>query len=140
MASSQNEYIYHLISKMLDSLVEEKKKLPKNQKKYKNFNVKINLGLQIDKEAFEWFNLTFNDGLHNLEKGKLETNYDLTLKVAPEDLLFFCNGENSVLHMLLKKNKYGKRKLRFSKGTTGRNLFKLLKLSKLIVLDKNRPD
>ena len=55
---------------------------------------------------------------------------------APEDLMFFCNGENSTLHMVLKKNRFGYKKLRFSKGSSGkRNLGILLKLSKILVLD-----
>jgi hypothetical protein len=38
--------------------------------------------------------------------------------------------------MMMKKNEFDFRKLRFSKGSTGkRNLGKLLKLSKIIVLD-----
>jgi hypothetical protein len=38
--------------------------------------------------------------------------------------------------MMMKKNIFGHRKLRFSKGSEGKqNLGKLLKLSKIIVLD-----
>lgn len=139
MESSQTDYMFDLIDRMLDSLIEEKKKNPKNLKKFKKFNARINLGLQTDRDLFSWLNLTFNNGIHKLAKGKLDTNYDLVLKITPEDLMFFCNGENSVVHMILKKNRYKKRKLRFSKGTTGRNLFLLLKLPKLLVLDKTRP-
>jgi hypothetical protein len=50
-------------------------------------------------------------------------------------MMFFSNGENSTLHMMMKKNRFGERKLRFKKGTTGLNLGKLLKLSSLLVLD-----
>jgi len=139
MVISQTEYIYDLFSRMLNSLIEEKKMNPKNKNKFKNFNAKINLGLQLEIDSYMWLNLIFNKGVQSLGKGKLETDYDLELQVVPEDLMFFCNGEKSVIHMLIKKNKFGNRKLRFNKGTTGRNYFKLLKLPKLLVLDKKRP-
>ena len=131
--------MYDLTNRMLDGLIIEKKKNPKNLKKFKNFNARINLGLQTDKNSYTWFNLIFNKGNHRLSIGELNDDYDLVLKITPEDLIFFCNGENSIMHMLLKHNKFGKRKLRFSKGSTGRNFLKLLKLPKLIVLDKKRP-
>jgi len=51
--------------------------------------------------------------------------------------MFFTNGENSLFHMLLKKNKYGMRKLRIGKGTTGRNFKKLIKLPSIFSIDKN---
>ncbi len=61
---------------------------------------------------------------------------DLEIIATPEDLLFFSNGENSILNMILKKNRFRYKKLRFSKGSDGkRNIGKLLKLSKIIVLD-----
>ena len=139
MELSQTDYVYELFSRMLNSLIEEKQKNPKNKKKFKNFNAKINLGLQLEADSYIWLNLIFNKGIQSLKKGKLETDYDLILKVVPEDLMFFCNGENSVVHMLIKKNNFGNRKLRFSKGTTGRNYFKLLKLPKLLVIDNESP-
>lgn len=52
----------------------------------------------------------------------------------PGDLLYFSNGTNSTVHMVTKKNRFGKRKLKIKKG--GRNLGKLLKISKILVLDK----
>ena len=62
--------------------------------------------------------------------------FDLELRASPEDLVFFINGENSFLNMVLKKNRFGYKKLRFLKESTGkRNLGILLKLSKILVLD-----
>ena len=62
--------------------------------------------------------------------------FDLELRASPEDLVFFINGKNSVLNMVLKMNRFGYKKLRFSNGSTGkRNLGILLKLSKILVLD-----
>ena len=70
-----------------------------------------------------------------MNRGKLD-EYDLELMSAPEDLMFISNGENSTVHMLLKKNRFGYKKLRFSKSSNGkRNLRILLKLSKILVLD-----
>ena len=74
-------------------------------------------------------------GNYEVKRGKLD-QYDLEILATPEDLLFFSSGENSILNMMMKKNIFGYRKLRFSKGSNGkRNLGKLLKLSKIIVLD-----
>ncbi|TFG01212.1 MAG: hypothetical protein EU540_04295 [Promethearchaeota archaeon] len=66
-------------------------------------------------------------------------NYDFQLLAAPEDLMFFCNGENSTIHMVTNKNRFGERKLKIQKGTTGRNLGKLLKFANLLVIDKEAP-
>jgi hypothetical protein len=38
--------------------------------------------------------------------------------------------------MMLTKNRFGNRRLRYKGGTTGRNMGKLLKLPKVLVLDK----
>jgi len=40
--------------------------------------------------------------------------------------------------MMMKKNRFGYKKLRFKGGTTGRNLGILLKLPKILVLDKKK--
>ena len=73
-----------------------------------------------------------------IDKGRLEENYDLEMMVVPEDLMFFTNGENSLLHMFFKKNKFGKRKLQIKKGSTGRNLKKLIKLPAILSLDNGK--
>ncbi len=139
MSESQSDYLYDLFKRVLDSIIEEKKLNPKNLKKITSFKGRINLGLHTEQDTFVWLNLIANNGTFVVEKGKLDDNYDLILKAAPEDLMFFCNGEHGVLHMILKKNRFKERNLLFEKGTTGRNLIKLLKLSKIIVLDKNIP-
>ncbi len=139
MSESQSDYLYDLFKRVLDSIIEEKKRNPKNLKKITTFKGRINLGLHIEEKTYVWLNLIANNGTLIVEKGKLDDNYDLILKAAPEDFMFFCNGENSVFKMIFGKNRFGERNLVFKKGTTGRNLIKLLKLSKIIVLDKNRP-
>jgi hypothetical protein len=109
---------------------------PRNKKKLEKFKVKVNLGLEITEDFVYWVNLRAEDSVFQLSRGALVEDYDFILQSAPEDLLFFCNGENGVVHMMTKKNRFGRRKLRFKKGTTGWNIGKLLYLSKLLVLDK----
>ena len=120
----------------MDSIIEDKRKNPKLLKTLNRFKARLNLGYQIDKEFYFWCNLIAENGNYKLSRGKLE-EYDLVLKMTPEDALFYHSGQNSILHMLTKKNSFGYKKLRFEKGSTGkRNLGTLLKLPKVFVLDK----
>ena len=129
------ENLFVTFQQTIDSIIIDKKKYPKNEKLLNNFKGKINIGLQIEEDYYFWVNLLAEDGNYALNRGKLE-EFDLELKASPEDLLFFSNGENSILNMMMKKNNFGKRKLRFSKSSGGkRNLGILLKLSKILVLD-----
>lgn len=136
MEESDKENLFATFEAVIDSLIEEKRKNPKNRDKLDKFQARVNLGLHMKKDFYFWLNLIADRGKYTLARGKLDKNYDLVLKAAPIDLLFFCNGENSVVHMVRKKNRFGVKKLRFSKGDTGRNLGKLLKLSKLLVLEE----
>ncbi len=135
MEEEEKDNLYTTFKGVIDSIVEEKKKNPKNDKMFKTFKANINLGLQIEKDYYFWLNLVIGDGNVSLNRGELDA-YDLRLMSAPEDMMFFSNGDNSTVHMLTKKNRFGYKKLRFKKGTTGRNIGKLLKLSKLLVLEK----
>ena len=114
MLEYEKDNLFATFEAVVNSIMAEKLQDPKNQKNLKKFKAKINLGLEIKED------------------------FDLILLSAPEDLLFFCNGENGVVHMMTKKNRFGRRKLRFSKGTTGWNIGKLLALSKILVLDKQQ--
>ena len=134
MEESEKENLFTTFQQVIESIIKDKRKNPKNLKLLNNFKAKINLGLQIEEDFYFWVNLIANDGYFSLNRGKLD-EYDLELMSAPEDLLFFSNGENSTLHMLIKKNRFGFKKLRFKGGTTGRNLGILLKLPKILVLD-----
>ncbi len=97
------------------------------------------MGLQTEENFYLWVNLTAENGKYALGKGKLE-EYDLEIMATPEDLMGFSSGENSTLHMMLKKNKYGFKKLRYDKSSDGkRNFGILLKLPKVLVLDKIKP-
>ena len=135
MKELEKENLFTTFQQTIESIIKEKKQNPKNEKLLKKFNARIIIGLQIEDDYYFWVNLIAKDGEYSLGKGKLD-DYDLELKAAPEDLLFFVNGENSVLNMVFKDNAFGFKKLRFSKGSTGkRNLGILLKLSKILVLD-----
>jgi len=135
MKEEEKQNLFITFQQTIDSIIKDKRKNSKNLELLNNFEAKINLGLQIEEDLYFWLNLIAEEGNFVLKRGKLE-EYDLEVMVAPEDLLFFANGENSTLHMLFKKNRFGYKKLRFSKGSNGKhNLGILLKLPKIIVLD-----
>ncbi|MHA1576793.1 MAG: hypothetical protein ACTSU3_05480, partial [Candidatus Thorarchaeota archaeon] len=96
---------------------------------------RINLGLHVEMEFILWTNLVAEDGRYSLNRGMLE-EFDLEIIADPEDMMYFTNGEYSTVKMMITKNRFGKRRLRFKGGTTGRNMGKLLKLPKVLVLDK----
>ena len=135
MDESEKDNLYITFNGVIASIIAEKKANPKYDKLFATFEARVNLGLQVEKDYYYWLNLIVEKGEVSLNRGKLEDNYDLILMSAPEDMMFFSNGENSTVHMVRKKNRFGEKKLRFDKGTTGRNLGKLLKISKLLVLD-----
>ena len=129
MKEEEKNNLFITFQQTIESIIADKKKNAKNNKLLNSFNAKINLGLQIDKDDYFWVNLLAEQGNYSLNRGKLD-DFDLELKASPEDLLFFSNGENSTLNMMMKKNEYGKRKLTFSKSSDGkRNLGILLKLA-----------
>ena len=135
MKEEEKENLYITFQQTIESIIKDKRKYPKHEKLLNNFKANINLGLQIEEDYYFWVNLIAKEGNFSLNKGKLD-EYDLEVMADPEDLLFFVNGENSILHMVLKKNRFGFRKLRFSKGSSGKNNFGiLLKLPKVLVLD-----
>ena len=138
MLEYEKDNLFATFEAVVGGIMAEKLQDPKNQKNLKKFKAKINLGLEISEDFVYWVNLCAEDGVFQLGRGALNDDFDLILLSAPEDLLFFCNGENGVVHMMTKKNRFGRRKLRFSKGTTGWNIGKLLTLSKILVLDKKQ--
>ena len=136
MEDSEKENLFITFKGVIDSIIDDKRKNPKNEKTLNNFNARINLGLQIEEDYIFWLNLVSKNGKYDLNRDKLE-EYDLELISAPEDMMYFSNGQNSTLNMMLKKNSFGNTKLQFSKGSTGkRNFGLLLKLPKVLVLDK----
>jgi len=138
MEESEKQNLYDTFKAVIESIVNEKRQDPKSNKKLNKLIAGVNLGLQIEEDDYFWLNLKANDGNLVLEREKLE-EYEFQLLATPEDLMYFCNGTNSTVHMVTKKNVFGKKKLRIQKGTTGRNLGKLLKLANLLVIDKVAP-
>ena len=135
MEEIEQDNLFTTFQQTIESVINEKKQNPKNEKLLNKFKARVIIGLQIEEDYYFWVNLVAKDGEYSLGKGKLD-EYDLELKAAPEDLVFFVNGENSVVNMVIKNNSFGYKKLRFSKGSTGkRNFGILLKLSKILVLD-----
>jgi len=133
MEEFEKKNLFITFSGVINAIIEDKRKNPKNIKVLNSFEGNVNLGLQIEEEYYFWLNLTAKDGDYKLNRGRLE-NFDLELMADPEDLMYFSNGTYSTVHMVTKKNRFGKRKLKVKKG--GRNLRKLLKISKILVLDK----
>ena len=135
MKEVEMENLFFTFKQTIDSIIIDKQKNPKNENLLNNFNAKINIGLHVEEDFFLWMNLSAFKGNYDVKRGKLD-QYDLEILATPEDLFFFSSGDNSILNMMMKKNQFGYRKLRFSKASNGkRNLGKLLKLSKIIVLD-----
>ena len=139
MEKSEQENLFITFKGVIESIIEDKRKYPKNRDLIENFKIKLNIGLQVTRDFYLWVNVEAENGIYSVGKGKL-TEYDLEVMASPEDMLYFSNGEYSTLHMMLKKNKFGYRKLRFTKSSYGkRNLGLLMKLSKILVLDKIKP-
>ena len=131
------ETLFQTFRTTIDDIIIDKKKNPKNLEKIKKFKARINIGLHVEKDFYLWVNLIAENGGFELGKGKLD-DYDLELISDPFDMMYFCSGDNSVMNMMFKKNQFGNRKLKFKGGTTGRNLGLLLKLPKILVLDKKK--
>jgi len=139
MEDSEKENLFITFKGVIESIILDKRKNPKNFKVLDSFQARLNLGLRVEEDSYLWVNLIAKNGKYNLERGKLE-NYDLEIIATPEDLMYFSNGENSTLNMMLKKNRFGAKKLRYDKSSDGkRNLGLLLKLPKILVLDKIKP-
>ncbi len=131
MDDTQRDTLFLTIKAVIDGIIADKRENPKNTKKLDSFEGRINIGLHVEEDEILWINLVAKNGKYLVERDALE-EYDLELISDPEDLLFFCNGRYSVMHMMMKKNRFGNRKLRFK----GRAYGKLLALPKILVLDK----
>lgn len=136
MEESEKENLFITFKGVIEGIIDDKRKNPKNLKKIDNFNARINMGLQIEANYIFWINLTAENGTYAVTRDKLES-YDLEIVSAPEDMMYFSNGQYSTLHMMFKKNQFGNKKLQYSKGNTGKGMYGiLLKLPKILVLDK----
>ncbi|UCE10501.1 MAG: hypothetical protein JSW61_00820 [Candidatus Thorarchaeota archaeon] len=135
MDEAAQETLFMTFRAVIQDVIADKRKNPKNTKTLDEFEAKMNIGLHVEEAFILWVNLIADGGEYTLNKGRLY-DYDLELVSDPEDLMYFTNRQYSVLKMMLTKNRFGKRRLRYKGGTTGRNLGKLLALRKVLVLDK----
>jgi hypothetical protein len=110
MEDSEKENLFITFKGVIESIILDKRRNPKNNKTLDNFQAKLNMGLHTEEDFYLWVNLIAENGKYTLGKGKLE-EYDLEIIATPEDLMGFSSGENSTLHMMLKKNKYGFKKI-----------------------------
>ena len=129
------EILFITFNAVISDVIADKRKNPKNTKMLDEFQARLNIGLHVEEDFILWVNLIAENGKYVLGRGKLD-EYDLELIADPEDLMYFTNGEYSTMKMMLGKNRFGERRLRYRGGTTGRNMGKLLKLPKILVLDK----
>jgi putative sterol carrier protein len=135
MDAAAQEILFLTFKTVIEDVIADKRKNPKNTKTLDEFQSQINIGLQVEEEFILWVNLIANEGNYSLNKGKLD-EYDLEIIADPEDLMYFTNGEYSTMKMMTSKNRFGNRKLQYKGGTTGRNIGTLLKLPKILVLEK----
>ncbi|MHA2021972.1 MAG: hypothetical protein ACW96N_09675 [Candidatus Thorarchaeota archaeon] len=135
MDESAQETLYLTFKTVIEDVIADKRKNPKNTKTLEEFQARINIGLHVEEEFILWVNFVAAAGEYEINKGLLE-EYDLELIADPEDLMYFTNGQYSTIKMMTSKNRFGNRRLRYKGGTTGRNMGKLLKLPKILVLDK----
>lgn len=135
MDDAAKETLFMTFKTVIEDVIADKRKNPKNAKTLDEFQARINIGLHVEEEFILWVNLIADSGKYELNRGSLD-EYDLELIADPEDLMYFTSGQYSTIKMMTAKNRFGKRKLRYRGGTTGRNMGKLLKLPKILVLDK----
>lgn len=134
MDEASQEALFMTFKAVLEDVIADKRKNPNNVQTLDEFRARINLGLHVEHDFILWVNLVAENGVYSIDKGKLK-EYDLELISDPEDLMYFTNRQYSTLKMMLTKNRFGERKLRYKGGTTGRNYGKLLKLPRILVLD-----
>ncbi len=132
METADQERFFETFKSIIDSVVAEKRQNPKWTKKLNSFNAVVQFKLRIDEHTYFFCHLIAKDGNYDLKTGPIDV-YDLELGATPEDLMFFTNTSYTTMDMLFKKNKYGEKRLQVKKG--GRNITKLLALSKLLVLE-----
>lgn len=132
MEEAQKVNLFETVNGMISDIVREKKENLKTAKKINKFKARISLGLQYSKNEYYWLNLIAKEGVITLERDKLD-KADLELKGAAMDFMLFCSGGNSLMDMVLKKNEFGDRKLRWKPLL--RKTRTLLKFANILVID-----
>ncbi len=132
MKEDEKENLFEIFKCIIESIIEDKRRSPKNLKVLNSFSGNFNIGLEVEKDFYLWVNINGENGVYEVSRGRGKKPI-LELKATPEDLIYYSNRTNSIFHMIIKKNRFGKRKLKIKKG--GRHFMKLLKISKILVLD-----
>ena len=133
MKEDEKENLFETFKSIVESIIEDKRRSPKNLRALNSFSGNFNIGLEVEKDFYFWLNINGENGVYKVTRGRGEKP-GLELMATPEDLVFYSNRTNSTFHMIMKKNRFGKRKLKIKKG--GRHLRMLLKVSKILVLDE----
>ena len=107
MDENAQNMLFLTFQAVINDVIADKRKNPKNAKTLDNFNARINLGLQTEEDFIMWVNLVAENGKYELAKGKLD-EYDLELISYPEDMMYFTNGKYGVLKMMLTKTGSGR--------------------------------
>jgi putative sterol carrier protein len=132
MQKGEENYFFETFQGIIDSVIAEKRQNKKWEKKLNSFNAVVQFKLRITQDTHYSCHLVAKGGNYEMKPGPVD-NYDLELAATPDDLMYFTNKTYSTVAMFLKKNKYGETRLKVKKG--GRNLGKLLAVSKLLVLE-----
>ncbi|HMF31273.1 MAG TPA: SCP2 sterol-binding domain-containing protein [Candidatus Lokiarchaeia archaeon] len=132
MDKDDEERFFGTFQSIIESVLAEKRKNKKWENPLKNFNAIVQFRLHISKDDFFYCHLTAKDGNYDLQLGPVD-KYDLELAATPEDLMLFTNKTYSTANMIMQKNQWGQKRLQIKKG--GRNIGKLLALSKILVLE-----
>ncbi|GAG80082.1 unnamed protein product, partial [marine sediment metagenome] len=78
MEESDKKNLFITFSGVINAIIEDKRKNPKNTKLLNSFEGVVNLGLQVEEDYYFWLNLIAKDGNYKIDRGRLE-NFDLEL-------------------------------------------------------------
>ncbi len=116
---------------IIKSVAGDKMKIPKWEKKLKKIRLVVQFKLWMEPTFYYMCYLKIQWGTILMMKGTAPS-YDLEFSATPDDLFNFTNRTYGTVSMVLKKNIYGQPRLKIKKG--GRNVLKLLMVSKLLVV------
>jgi len=75
MEDSEKENLFITFKGVIESIILDKRRSPKNLKVLESFQARLNLGLQIEEDFLLWLNIIAANGKYNIERGKLK-EYD----------------------------------------------------------------
>jgi hypothetical protein len=69
MEESEKENLFATFKGVIESIIIDKRRNPKNNKMLDNFQAKLNMGLQTEEDFYLWVNLTAENGKYTIGKG-----------------------------------------------------------------------